>query len=384
MTAIIVAGLVFVGARYGVRVLSHSFMVESTDDAFTEGTVAPVSPKIAGRVLEVLVHENQQVKKGDVLVKLDDRDQQVKNQLKAKALEGSKTNDDVLKLTVGVVKAQVETSRAQEAKAKADLAAAKATADRAAADYKRAQELVTKSAVSAQDADAMRAASIEAAEKLKAAQDGVVAAEASVKMSLAMVDAFKAYAGGSEVKTQQAALDVEQAKLDLSYTHITAAMDGRVTRKGVEAGAFVQPGQNLMAIVTPNIWVIGNFKETQLRQMRAGQPAEVRIDAHPDHVYRAHVDSIQAGSGARFSLFPPENASGNFVKVVQRVPVKIVFDEPLDPAIVAGPGLSVDPEVIVGKELLAPVVQLGIAAGIAFLIFVLIVSRGGKPSAGAA
>jgi membrane fusion protein, multidrug efflux system len=289
----------------------------------------------------------------------------------------------VLKLTVGVVKAQVETSRAQEAKAKADLAAAKATADRAAADFKRATELVSKNAVSAQDADAMRAASIEAAEKLKAAQDGVVAAEASVKMSLAMVDAFKAYAGGSEVKTQQAELDVEQAKLDLSYTQISAPMDGRVTRKGVEAGAFVQPGQNLMAIVTPNVWVIGNFKETQLRDMRAGQPAEVRIDAHPDRTYRAHVDSIQAGSGARFSLFPPENATGNFVKVVQRVPVKIVFDEPLDPAIVAGPGLSVDPEVVVGKELLVPMMQTAIATGIALLIFVLIVSRGKKAPASA-
>ena len=138
---------------------------------------------------------------------------------------------------------------------------------------------------------------------------------------------------------------VRQAELDLSHTKIWAPESGRITRKSVEAGNYVQVGQTLLSIVPDNVWVVANFKENQLGHMRPGQPATIRIDAYPDKIFKGHVESIQAGSGARFSLLPPENATGNYVKVVQRVPVKILIDEPPDPHHVLGPGLSVLPEV---------------------------------------
>jgi membrane fusion protein (multidrug efflux system) len=378
VVALIMGGLLALALSYGLRVFSHSFMVETTDDAFTEGTVAPVSPKIAGRVQEVLIHENQEVKKGDLLVKLEDSDEKVKQSLQDAGLTNSRLTDEMIKMGVGVVNAQLDSANAQLTKAKADLDAAKATQDRAKADFERAKQLVATKAVSAQDLDANRAASIEADARYKSAQQGVEAAEASVKQNLALVEVVKAYQRSSEVKTQQSELDLKQAALNLGYTRILAPETGRVTRKGVDVGAYVQPGQNLMAIVTPKIWVVANFKEIQLEKMREGQQAMVRLDAHPDKTYRAHVDSIQAGSGARFSLFPPENATGNYVKVVQRVPVKIVFDEPLDPAIVAGPGLSVEPEVVIGKEMLPVLVQTTIAVVGGFLVMVLVLSRSKK------
>lgn len=376
--ALLMGGLVALGLSYGLRVFSHSFMVETTDDAFTEGTVAPVSPKIAGRVREVLVKENQQVMKGDVLVRLDDRDEQVHHDSQKAGLTSSKLNDEMVKMGMGVVKAQLESSKAQLTKSQADLAAAKATLDRAKADYDRAKQLVATKAVSTQDVDAMRAAFIEAEARHKAAEQGVAVAEASVREYIAIVEVVKAFSQSSEVKTQQSELDVQQAALNVSYTQITAPESGRVTRKGVDVGAYVQPGQNLMAIVTPKIWVVANFKEIQLQKMREGQQAMIRLDSHPDRIYKAHVDSIQAGSGARFSLFPPENATGNYVKVVQRVPVKIVPDEPFDPAIVVGPGLSVEPEVVVGKELLPVLVQTTIAVVGGFLAMLLVLSRSKK------
>ena len=144
---------------------------------------------------------------------------------------------------------------------------------------------------------------------------------------------------------EQTRAAVEQAELNLSYTKIYAPEDGTVTKKAVEEGTFVQVGQALMAIVPDEVWVIANFKETQLDAIRPGQPVDIKVDAYPSKTFKGHVDSIQTGTGARFSMMPPENATGNYVKVVQRVPVKIVFDEQPDPQHPIGPGMSVEPEV---------------------------------------
>jgi membrane fusion protein (multidrug efflux system) len=144
---------------------------------------------------------------------------------------------------------------------------------------------------------------------------------------------------------QQSEARVRQAELNLSYTQVTAPEDGQVTRRVVEKGAYIQPGQSLLAIVPRHYWVIANFKETQLTHMRAGQPVEVVVDAYPDHKFSGHVESIQSGAGARFSLFPPENATGNYIKVVQRVPVKIVLDDSPEGGLALGPGMSVAPKV---------------------------------------
>ena len=200
--------------------------------------------------------------------------------------------------------------KVQVAQARARLAAATAEAVRAEGDAVRYQDLLKRDEISKQQLDN---------------------AEALAKAARAAVERDKA------------ALD--QAELNLTYTKVAAPEAGRVTRRAVEGGAYVQVGQVLLALVPTQVWVVANFKETQLRYMRPGQEATVKIDAYPGREFKAHVDSIQYGTGARFSLLPPENATGNFVKVVQRVPVKIVFDEPADPEQVLAPGMSVVPEV---------------------------------------
>jgi len=263
--------LAVVGPRYYWYAVAH----ESTDDAFIEGHVIPISSRVASHVAHVLVDDNQHVNTGDLLVELDPRDFQ-----------------------------------AQVAQARANLAAAQAEAVRARADARRYEELLRDQAVSRQDVDAAVA---------------------------------KDQAAAAQIAQLEAAL--REAELNLSYARIVAPETGRVTRKSVEPGSYVQVGQTLFSIVPDRLWVVANFKESQLRYMRPGQPAEIVVDAYPDHVLRGHVDSIQRGSGARFSLLPPENATGNYVKVVQRVPVKIVFDQAPDPARPLGPGMSVEPTV---------------------------------------
>jgi membrane fusion protein (multidrug efflux system) len=276
---VIVVAAVFAiaGIGYGAFTMFHSFTHESTDDAFIDAHIISTAPKIAGRIAAVHITDNQDVKKGELLVEIDPADAQ-----------------------------------AALAQAKANLAKAQATQDKALQDQRRALQLFSKGGISAQERDT----AVQAASTAKA-----------------------------DTKADEAA--VQQAELNLQYTKINAPEDGRVTNKAVEPGDYVQVGQNLFALVGPERWLTANFKETQLRNMRPEQPVQVSVDAYPDHPLRGHVDSIQAGSGARFSLLPPENATGNYVKVVQRVPVKVVFDEQPDVQRVLGPGMSVVPSVTV-------------------------------------
>jgi membrane fusion protein (multidrug efflux system) len=245
---------------------------ESTDDAFVEADVVPVSAKISGHVSRVLVEDNQIVKAGEVLVEIDPRDFQ---------------------------------TRVDQARAKA--AADRAESDKTRADLGRAKALFAKDEASRQDLEHAQAA---------------------------------ADAAAADLAESEAAL--RQAELDLSYTKIAAPEDGRITRKAVEAGAYVQVGQAMLALVPHQSWIVANFKETQLTKMRPGQAAEIVVDAYPDQTLKGHVDSIQDGTGARFSLLPAENATGNYVKVVQRVPVKIVLDEALSGGRLLAPGMSVE------------------------------------------
>jgi membrane fusion protein (multidrug efflux system) len=247
----------------------------STDDAFIEAHVIPVSAKVAGHVARVLVDDNEAVKAGDVLAELDSRD----------------------------IQTRLDSARGKAASDRAEAA-------KTAADLVRAAALFSKDEASKQEVEHAQAAA-------DAAKAGVAQSEAALR----------------------------QADLDRSYARITAPEDGRVTRKAVEPGAYVSVGQAVLALVPDETWVVANFKETQLTRMRKGQKATVIVAAYPDMKLRAHVDSIQAGTGARFSLMPAENATGNFVKVVQRVPVKLVFDEkPADGRLLA-PGMSVEADV---------------------------------------
>jgi membrane fusion protein (multidrug efflux system) len=280
-------------------------------------------------------------------------------------------------------RAAVATAEANVERARAEVEAAQAEATRAAADVERYRQLLELDEVSRQQFDAAQAAARSSEAQLVAARARVAAAETAVaearagaaaaegavaeaQSGVATAQAHVGEASGrleqantgpqqiavseSEAATAGATIEnaraaVAEAELQLSYTKIVAPEDGRVTMKSIEIGQLAQVGQPMMALVTSDLWVTANFKETQLDQIRPGQPAEITIDAYPGRTFRGHVDSIQSGSGAAFSLLPPENATGNYVKVVQRVPVKIVFDEQPEPALALGPGMSAEPEV---------------------------------------
>jgi membrane fusion protein (multidrug efflux system) len=328
---LVVLAIVILGAAIaGVRYWQHARQYESTDDAFIQGHIIPISPKVSAQVTRVLIDDNQEVKQGDVLVELDPRDFEV-------ALAQAQTNEAAARGRLQQAQAQLIAAKAQVAQAQAQVAVAEANAINAQADLQRYQS-VTANAVSRQQVDSAIAAARTAKANVEAAREQVAAAQAQVGVA-------KAQVATNEAQVQQAQAQVEQAQLNLSYTQIYAPEDGRVTQKTVEPGAYVQPGQSLFALVSHTVWVVANFKETQLTAMRPGQPGEIEVDTYPHHPFKGHVDSFQMGTGAAFSLLPPENATGNYVKVVQRVPVKIVFDEPLDPKYLLAPGMSVVPEV---------------------------------------
>ncbi len=329
---LLVAGIGFVP---GSRVLRKWMSHETTEDAFIEGPVVQVASQVAGRVLKVNVADNQQVAAGQVLVELDPVDYR-------SALAQSEAALAVARSQVEEARAGLAVAEASVGQAEAEVRVAETTAQNAEADLKRYQELAKTSAISSQTVDTAQAAARNAAARIEASRKQLAAARSQVGSANARVLSSQAAVRESETK-------VDQARQKLSYTQIKAQTPGRVTRKSVEPGNYVNTGQALMAVVGRPVWVVANFKETQLGKMRPGQPVEVRVDAFPGRVLPARVDSIQAGTGSRFSLLPPENATGNFVKVVQRVPVKITFEPSADPAVLAllTPGMSVVPEVLV-------------------------------------
>jgi membrane fusion protein (multidrug efflux system) len=419
---IIIGIVLIVGAIGGLIYWLYARQYESTDDAFIEGNIVQVSPKISANVVKVNVTDNQVVKKGDLLVELDARDfearlEQAKAQLaqaraQAQAAQANvnltrrSTNAGVTQAASGVraaranvaqaqaqaaarrtaisqASAGVQTARANLAQAQAQVDAAQAEANRAEADVRRYQELYAKDEISKQRLDQAVTTAQTAQAQLEAARRRVSAAESQVaeaqasartaeesyRQSLAQiggaqaqvgeaigrledanaapqrVNVSQAQVGTSEAQIAQAEAAVRQAELELSYTKIYAEESGRIARKNVEVGQLVQPGQALMAIVFGDVWVVANFKETQLDRIRVGQPVDVKVDAYSDVRFEGRVDSIQPGTGSRFSVLPPENATGNYVKVVQRVPVKITLNKQPDDNHLLAPGMSVEPKV---------------------------------------
>jgi membrane fusion protein (multidrug efflux system) len=330
--AILIGGAVVLALVAAVIVYYIGFIApyESTDDAFIEAHVTIVSPRVSGPVVRLLVHDNQEVKAGDPLLEIDPRDYETK-------LEQARADLTAARSRLEQAKAQVAVDEAKAAQQLAAVTAAEAEARRAGADLQRYQSVESR-AISRTQLDLERTQAESTAASLEVAREQAKAATAQVVLSRANVET--AAAG-----VQQAGAKMEQAQLDVSYTKVAAPVDGRVTQRSVEMGAYVQTGESLLALVPANVWVVANFKETQLARMRPGQPVRIRVDAYSKRDFKGRVESLQAGSGAQFSLLPPENAVGNYVKVVQRVPVKIVFDEPLDPQMDIAPGMSVVPEV---------------------------------------
>jgi membrane fusion protein, multidrug efflux system len=403
--AIVAGVLIAVGAIwYYLESRGH----ESTDNAFIDGNVVQISPRVSGQVLRVLVTDNQHVNRGDLIAEIDPRDYE--NQLaeaKARlqdtgaratgaesnlgltstvtsavllqsgaALDASRDQVDVLRARLAQEEAAVQAAEAGFQQAEAKQAAASAEARRADDDVVRYRTLYQKEEVSRQLLDRAETDARSSAANLEAARQMVASARAQLAQakaghaaSLASLSLAgkqvrqaegrfrEAQSAPQQVRVRQSDVQsakamheqqdasVRQAELNLSYTKIYAPDSGYITKKSVEPGNFVQTGQALVALVSDRLWVVANFKETQLTRMRPGQSVEVKVDAYPQLKLRGRVDSIQSGTGARFSLIPPENATGNYVKVVQRVPVKIVLVEPPPAGFRVGPGMSVEPMV---------------------------------------
>ena len=317
-----VAGLVW-------WIASHN--QETTDDAFIDVHMVRIAPQVAGRVLHVPADDNQAVKIGDVLLEIDPADYQAK-------LDQATADLGSAQGVLAQVKAQLNSANAAVAEAEAEITLAAANATNADTTLARNRLLIEKKVISQQTLEDSIALSKSNNATLDAAKKKKASAEAQVEVTQSQIASAEAAVKSSEAQ-------VEQAQLNLSYTKIAAAQDGRVTQKNVTVGDYVQTGPNIMLSVPKDVWVTANFKETQLQRIRPNQPADIKIDAYPEHVFKGHVDSIVRGGGAAFSLLPPENATGNYIKIVQRVPVKIVFDEPLPDTIVLGPSMSVVPTI---------------------------------------
>ena len=339
------AVLLYFGLGYLLDSLTH----ESTDDAFIAAHVVSVAPRVAGQVIAVRVLDNEMVKSNEPLVEIDPSTFATTVAQKEALAQAQLANYKAFVATYDLMRAKVATAEATARQSESDTDAAEATARQKAADFARMEDLRKEKTISQQEYDAAQAANRSAQADLAAARQKAAADDSKVAEAKATVTATEAAISMALAESEEAQTNVDSARLDLSFTKIAAPSDGRITRKMVEAGDYVQVGQQLMSIVPTNVWVVANFKESQLKKMQPGQPVLVEIDALGGRKFRGHVDSVQAGSGAAFSLLPPENATGNFVKVVQRVPVKILFDEPLPADHTIGPGLSVTPSVRVSR-----------------------------------
>jgi membrane fusion protein (multidrug efflux system) len=337
--ALILAGLAVVAlAVWGVRRWLYARHHESTDNAQVDGHITVIGPKLQAFVARVLVDDNQRVKRGDTLVVLDDRDLRVRLEQAEADLQAAQAAAGRGR-RVGQAQAQLAATRAQAAGLEASVAAAEAQFRKAAADLQRIRGLAEKKIVAAQQLDAAQAAYEAAEANLNAARKQVAAATSQVSASSAGITA-------AEARVQSARAMVENAKLQLSYAYIMAPEAGTIAKRSVEVGALVQPGQSLMSIVPEqNVWVTANLKETQLDNLHVGDKATFSIDAYPGRTFHGHIESLSPATGARFALLPPDNATGNFTKVVQRVPVRVALDDRPDPRAPLRPGMSAEVDI---------------------------------------
>jgi membrane fusion protein (multidrug efflux system) len=330
MTVLIL--LVIGGAVFGIRTYLFYEHHATTDDAQIDGHIDPVLPRVSGYVAEVLVHDNQPVKAGDVLVRIDPADLQAKVDQEQAALLNAEAAVAVARATVVGNQAALAGTRARVSGTRADVAAALTRERQTAADLARYKALYDKEEISQQQYEAARAAADAARAAAEAARATSSASVSTVDSASAQIEAATRQIAAAEAQVAQHRATLEAARLQLSYATVKAPASGTVSKKAVEVGQFVQAGQPLLAIVQGHdAWVSANFKETQLSKMHPGQPVEIEVDAYPGVTFHGRVESLAAATGAKFSLLPPDNATGNFTKVVQRVPVKIVFTDQPDP-----------------------------------------------------
>jgi membrane fusion protein, multidrug efflux system len=308
----------------------HTAHFESTDDAFVAARQFAIAPKVAGYITAVPVTDNQHVNKGDVIAEIDQRDYRVALAQADAQVVGAEAGIHNIDMQIATQDAQIVASQAQVVQAQSNLELARVT-------WGRDKPLVNQGWATAQQGTTD-------VQNLKGQQAAVDSAQATLKVAQRQIDTLKAQRTSAEANLAQTQAQRDQAMLNLSYTTVIADQPGLVANLTGAVGQYAQAGTNLTMFVPDEIWVTANYKETQLDRMRPGQPIDIEIDAYPERAFHGHVDSVQPGSGPAFSLLPPENATGNYVKIVQRVPVKLILENP--PSDVSlGPGMSVVPTV---------------------------------------
>ncbi len=320
--------VIIIGIWFGMRMFITSKTHIETDNAFIEARIVSVSSKVSGTVGRVLVNDNQFVKQGDLLLEIDPRDYQVR---RAQAAAG-----------VGMAENETGGEQMKAEGARAAVQSAKARFDQTVLDLNRAEKLYSRDVLPKEQLDRLTTARRVSEAQLKEAEEA---------LKRAQVEAGLAIKAGSKAKILQRKAQLDEAELQLSYTKIYAPRNGYITRKSIEPGVNIQAGQPLMALVPlQDAWITANYKERQITWMKPGQKVEFSVDAYPGRTFSGSIDSIMAGTGAAFSLLPPENATGNYVKVVQRVPVKITIDKNSDPERLLRVGMSVIPVVVTGRS----------------------------------
>ncbi|MFH0703231.1 MAG: HlyD family secretion protein [bacterium] len=385
---------VIIGIILGLKYYIHAIKYVSTNDAFIEGHIVSISSKIPGSVLKIYVDDNQKVNKGYLLAEIDSRDYKAKyeqtaakpqetlEKLKSASinvnltsvvsganLEQAHSGIEAAKSGIQVADKQIAQNKANLAQIEAEIEAVKTELDLAKSDLSRYQKLYKQDFVSKQDLDRIFTNYKAVNAKLNSGLEKASAAKAAIQSAYANKDIAVKYfnqamakfksvntipqlvsisdsqrkAVNAEIKQLRASVNLTE--LELSYAKIYAPQSGSVISKSVEEGTYVQIGQPLMSIIPEKVWIIANFKETQLKNIKINQPVNIKIDTYPNKIFKGHVNSIQSSTGSKTSLFPPENGLGSFVKVVQRIPVKIVFDEKIESKYTIVPGMSVIPEV---------------------------------------
>jgi len=345
---LVFAGLSLIGIITVLAYLHYKSTHISTDDAFIEGRIHAVAAKVSGTVKQVHVADNQLVKKGDLILEIDAADYDVRMREAESGLHTERSRLVEAETRIETAKQQLIELGYRVETTRANLDLQEANLRQADTDLKRAENLFKKEAVSKERYEKTKTGYDVALAQVKAAKDQLKQAETAIDTQKATIRQTESSlrAQASSVGKSEAML--KSTELTVGYTKVYAPTDGYITKKSVEPGNQIQTGQPLMAVVPlDDIWVIGNYKETQLEKVKPGQKVKIRVDTYPGRVFEGKVDSIMAGTGSAFSLFPPENATGNFVKVVQRIPVKIILDKNADAEHVLRVGMSAEPTILI-------------------------------------
>ena len=345
---IIFAILILVGGTYGVIKYMHSLAHETTDDAQVEKNMNPIIPRVGGYITKVYVQDNQEVKKGDTLFTIDNKDYIVKLEDAKAALVAAEATYAASKADIGSSQANVSVSDANFKSTSGTIESAKIRLNLAKNDFERYSNLYKNRSITKQQFEQAEAKKLDAESQLQVLKEQQKASQYQKSFVAAKSNVSSKQTEVAEANINRAKAALDAAELNMTYTAVTASIDGQVSKINAQPGQFVQPGQSLFYIINNNeVWVIANFKETQLSKMVIGQKVTLKVDAYPDTEFEGIVSSFSPATGSRFSILPPDNATGNFVKTIQRLPVKITIDKNNDAEKVKNlrPGMNVDVDV---------------------------------------